>query len=42
VKGRKVLVKVDSSTYKVSPNPMPGVGAATIDNIHSNTHITIN
>ena len=39
---RKVLVKADSSIYHVSPNPMPGVGTATIDNIRSNMHITIN
>ncbi len=37
-----VLVKADSSTYRVSPNPMPRIGSATIDNIHSNIHITIN
>ena len=38
----KILVKADSSIYYVSPNPMPGVGTATIDNIRSNMHITIN
>lgn len=42
MRGRKVLVKADSSVYRVSPNPMPGIGTATIDNIHSNIHITIN
>ena len=42
MKGRRILVKVDNSTYKVSPNPMPGIGTAAIDNIHSNMHITIN
>lgn len=41
-KGRKILVRVDSSTYRVSPNPMPGIGTATIDNIRSKMHITIN
>ena len=39
---RKVLVKADNSIYHVSPNPMPGVGTATIDIIRSNKHITIN
>ena len=42
VKGRKVLIKADNRTYRVSPNPMPSVGTATIDNIISNLHITIN
>lgn len=42
VKGRRILVKVDNSTYRVSLNPMPGIGTATIDNIRSNMHITIN
>ena len=40
--GRRVLVKADSGVYRVSPNPMPGVGAATIDNLRSNLHIPIN
>ena len=42
MKGRKISVKVDSSTYRVSPNPMPCIGTATLDNIRSNMHITIN
>lgn len=42
VRGRKILAKVDSSVYRVSPNPMPSVGKATIDNIRSNMQITIN
>ena len=37
-----VLVKVDSSIYRVSPNPMPRIGTASIDNIRSNMHMTIN
>ena len=41
-KGKKILVKVDSSIYRVSPNPIPVIGTATIDNVHSNMHITIN
>ena len=35
MKGRKVLVKADSSIYRVSPNPMPAIGTATLDIIHS-------
>ena len=42
IRGRKVLVKADSSVYRVSPNPMPSIGIATIDNIQSKSHITIN
>ena len=42
VRGRKILVKVDNSTYRVSPNPIPCVGTSTIDNIRLNIHITIN
>lgn len=42
VRGNKVLVKGDSSAYRIQPNPMPGIGSATIDNIKSNIHITIN
>ena len=41
-KGRRVLAKVQAGTYQVMPNPMPGIGTATIDNITSNMHITIN
>lgn len=42
MKGRRVLVKADSSVYRVSPNPMPGIGTATLDNIRLNIHISIN
>lgn len=41
-KGRRILVKADNSIYRVSPNPIPVIGTATIDNVHSNMHITIN
>ena len=41
-KGRRILVKADSSIYRISPNPMPGIGMAAIDDIQSNVHITIN
>jgi hypothetical protein len=42
MKGRRIIVKVDNSIYRVSPNPMPSIGTAAIDNILTNTHITIN
>jgi hypothetical protein len=42
VRGGKVLVKGDSSIYRILPNPMPIIGSATIDNVKSNIHITIN
>lgn len=38
----KILVKADSRIYRISPNPMAKVGSATIDNISTNLHITIN
>lgn len=41
-KGRKVLVRTASGVYQVSPNPMPSIGSATIDNLKLNIHITIN
>ena len=42
VRGGKILVKGDSSIYRVLPNPMPLVGSATMDNLQSKIHITIN
>lgn len=39
---RGILVKADSDAYRVSPNPMPYIGSATIENNKSNIHITIN
>jgi hypothetical protein len=42
VRGGKVLVKGDSSIYRILPNPMPIIGPAAIDNVKSNIHITIN
>lgn len=41
-RGGRVLVKGDSSAYKVFPNPMPAIGTAAIDNLQLNIHITIN
>ena len=40
-KGRRIIAKVDCGTYRIAPNPIPGVGSATIDNLLTNTHITI-
>ena len=42
MKGKRILIKVDNSTYRISPNPIPGIGTATLENIRSNMHITIN
>ena len=42
IKGRKVLVKADNSIYRVLPNPIPYIGTATLNNIHSDNHISIN
>lgn len=42
MRGGKVFVKGDNSVYRISPNPMPGIGTAKIDNIQSNINITIN
>ena len=42
VRGGKILLKGDSSVYKVMPNPMPAIGTAALDNLQSKIHITIN
>jgi len=42
VKSGRILVKADSGIYRVSPNPIPRVGVAAMDNVQSNLHITIN
>ena len=41
-RGKKILVRTQSGTYQISPNPMPIIGSATIDNLKSNIRITIN
>ena len=41
-KGRRVLSKVQAGSYQVMPNPMPGVGAATIIDIKKNLKINVN
>jgi hypothetical protein len=33
---------VPAGAYQVLPNPMPGVGSATIIDIHKNLKITVN
>ena len=41
-KKHKVLAKVQAGTYQVMPNPMPGIGAATIIDISKNLKINVN
>lgn len=41
-KRRRVLARVQAGTYQVMPNPMPGVGAATIIDIKKNLKINVN
>ena len=41
-KGRKILSIVQVGTYQVMPNPMPGIGAATIIDIKNNLKINVN
>ena len=41
-KGKRILVKADNATYRITPNPVPYIGSATIENLKSNIHITIN
>ena len=41
-RGRRVLARVQPGTYQVMPNPMPGVGAATITDIKKNLKINVN
>lgn len=41
-RGRRVLARVQVGTYQVMPNPMPGVGAATIIDIKKNLKINVN
>ncbi len=42
VKKVDVLVKINGGEYKVTPNPIPRFGTATINNLHTNIQITIN
>lgn len=39
---RRILVKSETGAYHISPNPMPGIGHATITNMQTNLKIDIN
>lgn len=41
-RGRRVLARVQTRTYQVMPNPIPGIGAATIIDINKNIKINVN
>ena len=41
-KGHRVLSKYQAGAYQITPNPMPGVGAATIVDIKKNLKINVN
>ena len=41
-RGHQILSKVQAGSYQVMPNPMPGVGAATIIDIKKNLKINVN
>ena len=41
-RGRRILARVQAGSYQVMPNPMPGVGAATIIDIQKNLKINVN
>ena len=40
-RGRRVLARVQAGNYQVMPNPMPGIGAATIIVINNNLKINV-
>lgn len=39
---RSILAKCQQGTYRIQPNPMPGVGSASIDDTKTKLHIIIN
>ncbi len=41
-KGHRVLARAQAGAYQITPNPMPGVGAATIVDIKKNLRINVN
>lgn len=41
-RGRRILTRVQAGTYHVMPNPMPGVGSATINDLRKNIRINVN
>jgi len=41
-RGKKILVRTQSGAYQISPNPMPGIGAAVITDVRKNLKINVN
>lgn len=41
-RGRRVLARVQAGSYQIMPNPMPGVGSATINDVKNNRKISVN
>lgn len=41
-RGRRVLARVQAGSYQIIPNPIPGVGSATINDIKNNRKISVN
>ena len=41
-RGRRVLAKVQTGSHQVMPNPIPGIGAATIIDVQKNLKIKVN
>ena len=41
-KRNRILVKANSSQYHITPNPMPGIGSATITDIQNQLKIDVN
>ncbi len=41
-KGHRILTKFQTGTYQITPNPMPGIGSATIIDINNNLKVNIN
>lgn len=42
IKDHRILARVQAGTYRVMPNPMPGIGAATIIDMRTNLQINVN
>lgn len=40
-RGRRIIARVQPGTYQITPNPMPGVGVATITDIKKNLKIDV-
>lgn len=41
-RGKRILAKSQTGVYRILPNPIPGIGPASIDIIQTNQHILIN